>query len=128
MAKKQAVLVARNISLSYEIKAARNNKTRWTKISSAIIGYKKTISALEDMSLQLNSGEIIAVVGDAGSGKSSLLETLAGAAKPDTGEIWAIENPVLLNGSFSFFGQLSGSENIRLTLLSMGVDKSQIKN
>jgi len=128
MAKKQAVLVARNISLSYEIKAARNNKTRWTRFSSAIIGYKKTISALEDMSLQLNAGEIIAVVGDAGSGKSALLETLGGAAKPDTGEIWAIENPVLLNGSFSFFGQLSGSENIRLALLSMGVGKSQITN
>jgi teichoic acid transport system ATP-binding protein len=125
MAKKTPVLVAKDISLNYEIKALRNNKTRWTKITSAIIGHKKTIEALKQISLNLNAGEIISVVGNAGSGKSSLLETLSGSVKPTTGEVWAIENPVLLNGSFGFFGQLSGSENIQLALLSMGTDKNE---
>jgi teichoic acid transport system ATP-binding protein len=125
MAKKQPVLIAKDISLTYEIKTQRNNRTRWTKITSSIIGHKKTIHALEKMSLQLNSGEIIALVGNAGSGKSSLLETLGGAVKPDSGEIWAIENPVLLNGNFASFGQLSGVENIRLALLSMGIRKTE---
>ncbi len=123
MAKKQPVLVAKDISLTYEIKALRHNKTRWTKFTSAIFGHKKTIHALEKMSIVLNSGEIICLVGSAGSGKSSLIETLGGAVKPDTGEIWAAGSPVVLNGNFTFFGQLSGLENIRLALLSMGINK-----
>lgn len=125
MAKKTPVLIAKEISLTYEIKALRNNKTRWTKLTSAIIGHKKTIEALKEISLSLNAGEIISVVGNAGSGKSSLLETLSGAVKPTTGEVWATENPVLLNGSFGFFGQLSGAENIQLALLSMGIEKEK---
>ena len=124
MARKTPVLLAKDISVSYEINALRDNRTRWTKISSSIIGHKRTIRAIENLSLQLNAGEVIAIVGAAGSGKSSLLEALGGAVKPDTGEIWALENPILLNGSFSFFGQLSGAENIRLALLSMGISKS----
>jgi|LakMenEpi03Aug12_release.lakeMendotaPanAssembly.Ray.scaffolds.fasta_scaffold164017_2 teichoic acid transport system ATP-binding protein len=124
MAKKQPLLIAKDISLTYEIRSLRNNKSRWTKFTSSIVGHKKTIRALENMSLQLNSGEIVAVVGIAGSGKSSLLQTLGGAVKPDTGEVWAVEEPVLLNGSFASFGQLSGAENVRLALLSMGMNKS----
>ncbi len=126
MAKKTPVLVSKDISLSYQIKALRNNKSRWTKLTSSIVGHKKTINALQNMSLQLNSGEIICVVGNAGSGKSSLLETLGGAVKPTTGEIWAIEDPLLLNGAFAFFSQLSGVENIRLSLLSMGIPKEDL--
>lgn len=125
MARKQPLLIAQDISLTYEIRTLRNNKSRWTKFTSSIVGHKKTIRALQNMSLQLNSGEIVAVVGIAGSGKSSLLETLGGAAKPDTGEIWAVEDPVLLQGSFATFGQLSGAENVRLALLSMGMNKSE---
>ncbi len=124
MASKKPVLIAKDISITYEVKALRNNKTRWTKFTSAIIGHKKTIHAIEPSSIALNSGEIIALVGNAGSGKSSLLDGLGGAIRPASGEIWASERPVLLNGSFAFFGQLSGAENIRLALLSMGVTKS----
>lgn len=124
MAKKVPVLIAKDISLTYEIRALRDNRTRWTRLTSSIIGHKRTIHAVEKLSLQLNAGEVVGLVGMAGSGKSSLLETLGGAVKPDTGEIWATKNPVLLNGSFSFFGQLTGAENIRLALLSMGITKA----
>jgi len=128
MAKKSPVLIAKGISLNYQIKALRNNKSRWTKLTSAVLGHKKTINALQEMSLQLNSGEVICLVGNAGSGKSALIETLAGAVKPTTGEIWALENPFLINGSFAFFSQLSGAENVRLSLLSKGIEKEALGN
>jgi ABC-type sugar transport system ATPase subunit len=44
--------------------------------------------ALDDVSLDLGSGEIHALVGENGAGKSTLIRILAGDHVPDAGEIW----------------------------------------
>ncbi|HYF95414.1 MAG TPA: ABC transporter ATP-binding protein [Symbiobacteriaceae bacterium] len=45
------------------------------------------IHALKDVTLQVNPGEIIAIVGANGAGKSTLMWTLAGVLKPRSGTI-----------------------------------------
>ncbi len=58
------------------------------------------VQAIADISLQLERGEILALVGDNGAGKSTLIKVLAGALKKDSGEIWLdgqkveLENPM----------------------------------
>ncbi|WKL01581.1 ATP-binding cassette domain-containing protein [Paenibacillus amylolyticus] len=42
---------------------------------------------LEDVTVQLNSGEITLLLGCTGSGKTTLLQTLAGLRPPDAGII-----------------------------------------
>ena len=42
---------------------------------------------LEDFSLELKKGEIIAVMGPSGHGKTTLLRLVAGLLKPQKGEI-----------------------------------------
>lgn len=45
------------------------------------------VIALEDVNLDVWSGEILAIVGDNGAGKSSLVRTMSGIYRPDAGHI-----------------------------------------
>jgi fructose transport system ATP-binding protein len=46
------------------------------------------VTAIESGDLELYPGEILAVIGDNGAGKSSLIKALSGALTPDSGEIY----------------------------------------
>jgi len=45
------------------------------------------VTAIDGADFDLLPGEVLAVVGDNGAGKSSLIKTLSGAVIPDEGEI-----------------------------------------
>ena len=45
------------------------------------------VTALDGADFELRAGEILAVIGDNGAGKSSLIKALSGATVPDEGEI-----------------------------------------
>ncbi len=52
------------------------------------------VTALHGMDFELRASEILAVVGDNGAGKSSLIKALSGATIPDEGEIVLDGKPV----------------------------------
>ncbi|NUT91686.1 MAG: sugar ABC transporter ATP-binding protein [Saccharothrix sp.] len=52
------------------------------------------VTALAGADLELLPGEILAVIGDNGAGKSSLIKALSGAVVPDEGEILVDGQPV----------------------------------
>lgn len=49
--------------------------------------YYGNIHALKGVSLEINQGEIVTLIGANGAGKSTLLKTISGLLKPKTGEI-----------------------------------------
>jgi len=52
------------------------------------------VTALDGADFELRAGEILAVIGDNGAGKSSLIKCLSGATIPDQGEILLDGKPV----------------------------------
>lgn len=52
------------------------------------------VTALDNADFDLYPGEILAVIGDNGAGKSSLIKAISGAAAPDEGEIRLAGKPV----------------------------------
>ena len=54
------------------------------------------VNAVTDVSLQLNRGEILGLVGGNGAGKSTLIKTLSGAQKADSGQVLIEGHPVTI--------------------------------
>ena len=86
------------------------------------------VVALRDVSMKLDPGQVHALVGQNGGGKSTLVKILSGVFGPDRGEIWHGGRPVELASpsaahhdgvatifqEFSLVGSLSVAENIDL--------------
>src|SRR5450759_1716262 len=86
------------------------------------------VKALEDVSLNINRGEIHCLVGENGSGKSTLIKIIAGVVTPDAGEIhingkqYPRLRPIdsiregiqIIYQDFSLFPNLTVAENIAL--------------
>jgi ribose transport system ATP-binding protein len=56
------------------------------------------VQALRDVSLKVNPGEVLALIGENGAGKSTLMKILAGVQGQDSGEIFVDGKPVQFDG------------------------------
>ena len=54
----------------------------------SISKYFGSVIALKDISISVNSGEVLCLLGDNGAGKSTLIKTLAGVHQPDEGDMF----------------------------------------
>lgn len=95
---------------------------RLENISKAFPGVK----ALNNVSISIEKGEVLALMGENGAGKSTLIKILAGVYKMDSGEIYCEEKKVQINDrndstklgisiifqELNLFSNLSVAENI----------------
>lgn len=72
------------------------------------------VTALDNCDFDLLPGEILAVIGDNGAGKSSLIKALSGAIIPDSGEITLEGKPVRFTSPID--ARIAGVETVYQTL------------
>ncbi|OMH24532.1 polysaccharide/polyol phosphate ABC transporter ATP-binding protein [Tersicoccus phoenicis] len=87
---------------------------------------KVTVSALNEISLVVNHGESVGVIGRNGSGKSTLVKLISGQARPSSGAIYASSTPAMLGVNAALVPSLSGDQNITLGCLAMGMTPQQV--
>jgi simple sugar transport system ATP-binding protein len=66
------------------------------------------ISALEDVGLQVYTGEILAILGENGSGKTTLMNMLSGIYFPDEGRIFVNDKEVVIRSPKDAFAHKIG--------------------
>jgi peptide/nickel transport system ATP-binding protein len=57
-----------------------------------LMGRRRPQAVLNGVSFLIRSGECVALVGESGAGKSTILRIAAGLVAPDSGEVWRIDN------------------------------------
>ena len=91
-----------------------------------------TRSVLEDVDFELNEGEIVGLLGQSGSGKSTMLRIMAGLISADNGQVLYNGLPVygaargigMVFQSFALFPWLTVQKNVELGLEAQGVSVS----
>lgn len=98
---------------------------RWChkKAESGVTPFK----ALDKVSLTINLGESVAIIGRNGSGKSTLLKILAGTLQPTEGDV-QVRGKVaaLLELGSGFNPEFTGRENVYLNATVLGLSKRKI--
>ena len=83
------MMVGKKVSLNIERTAPVNPQNR-IELKNVTTLNAEGVKAVDDISFDIRSGEILGIAGIAGSGQRELLETIAGLQKPESGEIYII--------------------------------------
>ena len=88
----------------------------------------KEFHSLNNISLTINKGETIGIVGANGAGKSTLLQIICGTLTPTSGNV-SVNGRVaaLLELGAGFNPDFTGKENIFISASIMGLNDEQIK-
>ncbi len=89
--------------------------------------YYREFAALNDVSFQLEKGEVLGLVGRNGAGKSTFLQLICGTLTPSSGSV-AVHGRIaaLLELGAGFNPEFTGRENIYLNASILGLSKDEI--
>ncbi|MEN3123659.1 ABC transporter ATP-binding protein [Janibacter sp. LM] len=115
-----ASVVVRDLRMTYKVVAEEDDGRR-----AGLWRRKSKVHALRGVSFVARRGETIGLLGHNGSGKSTLLRIMAGLEPPTSGSVLATSTPTLLGVNAALIPELTGSKNVRLGLLAIGLTPQQ---
>jgi len=87
----------------------------------------REIKAIRGVTFTANHGDAIGLIGRNGSGKSTLLRAVAGLLPPVQGVVYTNSQPSLLGVNAALISTLSGSQNVMLGGLAMGMTPAEVR-
>ncbi|GAA1534064.1 ABC transporter ATP-binding protein [Brevibacterium picturae] len=122
-------IIAENVQVRYTVNTNDPGQSSkgLRRVGNAMLGRRgqTTVRALRGVNFVAREGEMVGIVGANGSGKSTFLRNVAGVEQPDRGRILVRYQPLLLGVSAALQPALSGSENVRLGCLAMGLSPEE---
>lgn len=127
----KSIISIKNISKHYKIGA---DKSKYKTISEDLLSFfkpkkAKIFKAIDEISLEINKGDSVAIIGNNGAGKSTLLKLISGISYPSSGSI-KINGSIatLLEVGTGFHPELTGKENIYLYGSILGMTYKEINS
>ena len=120
------VVVVENVSKKYRLYRERNKSI---KVAIMRGGRAKVdmFWALQDVSFEVYEGSTTGLIGENGSGKSTMLKCLARILRPDTGSVSVTgKMSALLELGAGFHPELSGRENVFLNGAILGLKQKEL--
>ncbi len=125
------VLLVTGISKKYSLNKSFGGSFRDELVGWLRFRWKKneeSFLALNDISFELNQGDILGIIGQNGSGKSTLLKILSEVTSPSAGRVEMIgECTSILEIGTGFHPDLSGRENIFLKGGLLGKSREEME-
>jgi ABC-2 type transport system ATP-binding protein len=120
-------VAAVEVSKKFRLVKERNNSLK----STIMRGHRVVATdfwALQDVSFEVYQGEAFALIGENGSGKSTMLKCLTKILRPDRGSV-EVNGKVsaLLELGAGFHPELSGRENVFLNGAILGLSQKELK-
>lgn len=125
----EPVIELRNITKRFDMRQESSSLWRFLmhKSTPADMSSDTHKLVLDDISLTVNQGERVAIIGRNGAGKSTLLKIISRILLPDHGSV-KVRGTIssLLELGVGFHPELSGSENIYFYGALMGKNRTQV--
>lgn len=118
----------RNVSKKFVLRRTRSLKEALVWIAKGRRGdLSKKFHALHNVSLTVEQGETVALLGLNGSGKSTLLKHISGVMVPDSGSVQTRGRVAgLIEVGAGFHHDLTGRDNVHLNGAILGMSEEQI--
>lgn len=125
-----AIITVEHVSMKFNLSSEKfdNIKEYFIKTIKKQISYDE-FWALKDISFEVEKGDSVALIGLNGSGKSTMLKTIAGVLKPTEGKVTVrgTTAPLIELGA-GFDMDLTARENVFLNGAILGYDRKQMED
>jgi ABC-2 type transport system ATP-binding protein len=121
-----AAVEIENVSKSFRLYHEKYTSLKERLIHLGRVPYEP-FKALDDVSLSIEAGQTVGLLGHNGSGKSTLLKCVAGILQPTSGSVTTVGRlAALLELGAGFHPDLSGRENVYLNASILGMKKVDV--